>query len=210
MRRCRNFSSYTIAPDLANPRTQRKRFRMRQRRTLLGAGRILRRHHRRHCRRRRHGRRRARQLWAHVKGLSTSAAESHAGFNRRSALDTELAHVGLQRSRSGKYPPAEPEALRLRAPQRGLFAIVEDYAPAGRVNQDGRSAQLIESILCARRYCAKQPSHCAPISGTVKLLLPPRQSRGASRGRLVQHLPTNADDDVLALLRAQRYLLPPV
>ena len=32
---------------------------------------------------------------------------------------TMLQHAGTSRS---KYPPAEPEALRLLAPQRGLFA----------------------------------------------------------------------------------------
>src|ERR1019366_5795080 len=64
-----------------------------------------------------------------------------------------------------KYPPAEPEALRLLAPQRGLIATDQ--------NQNPRLATS-EPIGKSGRAWVKQTAE------NVKLLLPPRQSRAIS------------------------------
>jgi hypothetical protein len=64
-----------------------------------------------------------------------------------------------------KYPPAEPEALRLLAPQRGLIATDQNQNPrlatSGLIGKSGRA-------------WVKQTAE------NVKRLLPPRQSRGIS------------------------------
>jgi hypothetical protein len=69
----------------------------------------------------------------------------------------------------GKDPPAEPEALRLLAPQRGLIAT-------------GESKSKNKSKGLAVQTSLTQPwqNEGEHTPGTVKLLLPPRQSRGIS------------------------------
>ncbi len=69
---------------------------------------------------------------------------------------------------SGKYPPAEPEALRLLAPQRGLFATVESKS-----NRNSKN----DPVQADRATQTEMQGH-TPV--TVKLRLPPRQSRGTS------------------------------
>ena len=96
-------------------------------------------------------------------------------FRRRGELESwlqqELQVVGRR-----KYPPAEPEALRLRAPQRGLIAIAEQQDPASSPEYNG-----LPTIIQSRT------GHLATVTaGIVKLLLPPRQSRGISLWGLVQ------------------------
>jgi hypothetical protein len=64
----------------------------------------------------------------------------------------------------------EPEALRLRAPQRGLMAIAEQQDPASSPEYNG-----LPTIIQSRT------GHLATVpAGIVKLLLPPRKSRGIS------------------------------
>ena len=78
------------------------------------------------------------------------------------------------------YPPAEPEALRLLAPQRGLIAIAQKQQPAPqqRLNVTAALYRLRLAAIARRRTirCQNQTP------GAVKLLLPPRQSRGISLG----------------------------
>jgi hypothetical protein len=77
----------------------------------------------------------------------------------------------------GKNPPVEPEALRWLAPQRGRFAIDDKGSPLNSLridftipSQNAPSTQALRSnFLNADGYSVK-----------VKLLLPPRQSRGNS------------------------------
>ncbi len=66
-----------------------------------------------------------------------------------------------------KYPPAEPVALRLLAPQRGLFATV-------RSKSKSKSLMRLSSLPHHRQF---EGEHTP---GILKVLLPPRQSRGIS------------------------------
>jgi len=68
-----------------------------------------------------------------------------------------------------KYPSAKPEALRLQAPQRGLTATDEKQ-------KNRNSAALLHNGL---RQCKSNSGGNTP--GILKVLLPPRQSRGNSR-----------------------------
>ncbi len=69
-----------------------------------------------------------------------------------------------------KYPPAEPEALRLLALQRGLIAT-------GDSKSKNKSKDLTVQISLTQ-HKQNEGEHTP---GTVKLLLPPRQSRGIFR-----------------------------
>src|ERR1039457_6669284 len=69
-----------------------------------------------------------------------------------------------------KYPPAEPEALRLLAPQRGLTATGESKS------KNKSKGLAMQTSLAQFRQIEEEHT-----PGTVKLLLPPRQSRGNSR-----------------------------
>jgi len=68
-----------------------------------------------------------------------------------------------------KYPPAEPEALRLLAPQRGLIATGE--------SKSKNKSKDLAMQMSITRHSQTEGEH---IPVTVKLLLPPRQSRGIS------------------------------
>ena len=70
---------------------------------------------------------------------------------------------------SSKYPPAEPVALRLLAPQRGLFATVRSKS-----KNKSKSLVLLSSLPQHRQF---EGEHTP---GILKVLLPPRQSRGIS------------------------------
>src|ERR1035437_934491 len=70
-----------------------------------------------------------------------------------------------------KYPPAKPEALRLLAPQRGLIATGESKS------KNKSKGLTVQTLLAQSRQ--NEGEHTP---GTVKLLLPPRQSRGISQG----------------------------
>ena len=76
-----------------------------------------------------------------------------------------------------KYPPAEPEALRLLPPQRGLIAT------GG--SKGKNKSKSISSIAPPTEQAETKEEHTP---GTVKLCLPPRQSRGNSlRIRISPH-----------------------
>jgi hypothetical protein len=66
-----------------------------------------------------------------------------------------------------KYPPAEPVALRLLAPQRSLFATV-------RSKSKSKNLVVLSSLPQHRQFEGKHTP------GILKVLLPPRQSRGIS------------------------------
>ncbi len=68
-----------------------------------------------------------------------------------------------------KYPPAEPVALRLLAPQRGLTATVRSKS-----KNKSKSLVLLSSLPQHRLF---EGEHTP---GILKALLPPRQSRGIS------------------------------
>ena len=68
-----------------------------------------------------------------------------------------------------KYPPAEPEALRLLAPQRGLIATGES-----------KSKNKSKDLTVQASFAQPRQNEGEHTPGTVKLLLPPRQSRGIS------------------------------
>src|SRR5713226_6888963 len=70
---------------------------------------------------------------------------------------------------SSNYPPAEPEALRLLAPQRGLIATGE--------SKSKNKSKDLAMQMSITRHSQTEGEH---IPVTVKLLLPPRQSRGIS------------------------------
>ncbi|MDR3410942.1 MAG: hypothetical protein P4L87_08385 [Formivibrio sp.] len=87
-------------------------------------------------------------------------------------------HDGQTQSRSGpdtiydqgsKYPPAEPVALRLLAPQRGLFATV-------RSKSKNKSKSIVQ-LSSLPQHWQFEGEHTP---GILKVLLPPRQSRGIS------------------------------
>ncbi|MDR3725675.1 MAG: hypothetical protein P4K86_01405 [Terracidiphilus sp.] len=66
-----------------------------------------------------------------------------------------------------KYPPAELVALLLLAPQRGLFATA-------RSKSKSKSLVLLSSLPQKGKFDGEY------IPGILKVLLPPRQSRGIS------------------------------
>jgi hypothetical protein len=68
-----------------------------------------------------------------------------------------------------KYPPAEPVALRLLAPQRGRFATVRSKS-----KNKSKSFILLSSLPQHKQFEGEHTS------GILKVLLPPRQSRGIS------------------------------
>ncbi len=68
-----------------------------------------------------------------------------------------------------KYPPAEPVALRLLAPQRGLFATVRSKS-----KNKSKSLVLLSSLPQHRQF---EGEHTP---GILKVLMLPRQSRGIS------------------------------
>jgi hypothetical protein len=68
-----------------------------------------------------------------------------------------------------KYPPAEPVALRLLAPQRGLFATVRSKS-----KNKSKSLILLSSLL---KHWQFEGEHTP---GILKILLPPRHSREIS------------------------------
>ncbi len=70
-----------------------------------------------------------------------------------------------------KYPPAEPVALRLLAPQRGLFATVRSKSKNKSKN---KNLVVLSSSPQHRQF---EGEH---VPGILKVLLPPRQSRGIS------------------------------
>ena len=72
-------------------------------------------------------------------------------------------------NRASKYPPAEPVALRLLAPQRGLFATVRSKS-----KNKSKSLVLLSSLPQHRQFKGEHTP------GILKVLLPPRQSRGIS------------------------------
>jgi len=72
---------------------------------------------------------------------------------------------------SSKYPPAEPVALRLLAPQRGLFATVRSKS---KNKSKSKNLVLLSSLPQHRQF---EGEHTP---GILKVLLPPRQSRGIS------------------------------
>jgi hypothetical protein len=66
-----------------------------------------------------------------------------------------------------KYPPAEPEALRLLAPQRGLFATVES-----------KSKNNSKKAECKTRvYSMAQVRFRFPVTNRVSLLFLPKTAR---------------------------------
>ena len=68
-----------------------------------------------------------------------------------------------------KYPPAEPVALRLLAPQRGLTATVRSKSKS-----KSKSLVLMSPLPQHRQFEGKHTL------GILKVLLPSRQSRGIS------------------------------
>jgi hypothetical protein len=57
-----------------------------------------------------------------------------------------------------KYPPAKPEALRLLAPQRGLFATVESKSKCNSKNHGMRTAQAMRKA--TRKDILPELSNC--------------------------------------------------
>jgi hypothetical protein len=58
---------------------------------------------------------------SHNKALGASPENQKIRFLQQASID---ANRQVTHRRQSKYPPAEPVALRLLAPQRGLFATV--------------------------------------------------------------------------------------
>ena len=69
----------------------------------------------------------------HEKGVANHSAPSFARYVARHAV---------KRKQGSKYPPAEPEALRLLAPQRGLIATDQNQNPrlatSGLIGKSGK------------------------------------------------------------------------
>ena len=93
------------------------------------------------------------------------------GFERCAAHTLEIlgGQAKLGQNFRSKYPPAEPEALRLLAPRRGLTAT-------GESKSKNKSKNL--AMPSSRPHLKQIEGEHIPV--TVKLLLPPRQSRGNS------------------------------
>ena len=78
----------------------------------------------------------------------------------------------------GKYPPAEPGALTIADPSKGSFR--------NRKSKAGQSTSIALATISfePRRHISSEPELSRPpmeaTSVNVKLLLPPRQSRGNS------------------------------
>ena len=74
-------------------------------------------------------------------------------------------------------PPAEPGAFRLLAPQRGLIATAQNTMsrPKLSFNPKHTAGATSRSLISPESDAAG-----TQLPGTVKLLLPPRQSRGVS------------------------------
>jgi hypothetical protein len=98
--------------------------------------------------------------------VPSNAVTANTGEDRLQAI---IAMLLVELGLDSKYPPAKPEALRLLAPQRGLFATVESKS-----KNKSKSLVLQTSQSQFRKIEGEQTP------GTVKLLLPPRQSRGIS------------------------------
>jgi hypothetical protein len=91
-----------------------------------------------------------------------------------------------------KHPPAEPEAFRLLAPQRGLIATAQKQISRPKLSfSRKRTAGPANRSLISLESDRREPQ----IPGTVKLLLPPRQSRGVSHR--TSEAPANLSDRYL-------------
>ena len=55
-------------------------------------------------------------------------------------------HTAAYRVQYSKYPPAEPEALRLLAPQRGLFATVESKSNRNSKNDEKQNQGILPEL----------------------------------------------------------------
>jgi len=117
--------------------------------------------------------RRARGYLSASRHLVGNAAHSAPGNARNSFEQVPRLRVLVQRlgncPNACKYPPAEPVALRLLAPQRGLFATVRSKS-----KNKSKSIVLLSSLPQHRQF---EGEHTP---GILKVLLPPRQSRGIS------------------------------
>ena len=80
-----------------------------------------------------------------------------------------IEHLPAERVNQSKYPPAEPVALRLLAPQRGLFATVRSKS-----KNKSKNLVLLSSLAQHKQF---EREHTP---GILKVLLPPRQRRGIS------------------------------
>jgi hypothetical protein len=80
-----------------------------------------------------------------------------------------------------RHPPAEPRALPSLAPQRGRVATESESDVQ---HEQHCEATRRQGILRRRVFSAKRRTADEPTPGNVKLLLPPRQSRGISLGGL--------------------------
>src|ERR1700746_2110390 len=99
-------------------------------------------------------------------------------------------HIPLNRKRPGihkyplrvylcsKYPPAEPEALWVAAPSKGA-----DRDPKSKSQDPNSSGETVTPTTATACVVSRQSSANKPrrTPGTVKLWVPPRQSRGVSR-----------------------------
>ena len=101
-----------------------------------------------------------------VLGEFLGPATLEAGFRFRAPEDCTRRGPRADQRRS-KYPPAKPGALSPLAPQRGLFAASQ------------KKQTLLASNAFARRVDQEEAKRTTP--GTVKLWVPPRQSRGFSQ-----------------------------
>jgi hypothetical protein len=112
--------------------------------------------------------------------LSFIPRANPASISPQAAVTCPVAVAGRTDGRErkwSKHPPAEPEAFRLLAPQRGLIATAQKQISRpklsfSRKRTEGSANRSLISLESDRR----EPQ----IPGTVKLLLPPRQSRGVS------------------------------
>ena len=95
-------------------------------------------------------------------------AVPHRLTTRHDEVQHDLVFVGPSVERC-KYPPAEPVALRLLAPQRGLTATVRSKS-----KNKSKSLVLLSSLPQHRQF---EGEHTP---GILKVLLPPRQRRGIS------------------------------
>ena len=101
--------------------------------------------------------------------------EAHG--NLLNAAEAVFRVLGRLKRVQSNDPPAEPEAFRLLAPQRGLIATAQKQISRPKLSfSRKRTAGPANRSLISLESDRREPQ----IPGTVKLLLPPRQSRGVS------------------------------
>ena len=79
-----------------------------------------------------------------LRDLSTSSPEDLSETAGRLFIDDGVVVIS-------KYPPAEPEALRLLAPQRGLFATVESKSKNNSKNAKCKNQGILPEL--SNFYC---------------------------------------------------------